>query len=79
MDRDLDHWRAPERTPGGFLCEVPASNGVLVNNNRWPDGSDARHFGLDAVRLSKAKTDHEKALVILMTTAWNFPFDGVKP
>jgi hypothetical protein len=64
MDRDLDHWRAPERTPGAFLCEVPAANEVWVSNDRWPDGSDARRFGLDAVRLSKARTDHEKALAV---------------
>lgn len=64
MDRELAYWRAPERTPGKFLCEMPAVNDFWVSCDRWPDGSDPRSFGLDAVRLSNAKTDHEKALAV---------------
>jgi len=61
---ELDYWRAPEITPGPFLCLAPAADEVWVSNNRWPDGSDARRFGLDAIRLSGAETDHEKALAV---------------
>jgi hypothetical protein len=64
MNRNFEYWRAPERTPGLFLCDVPAAKDVWVSCNRWPDSSDARRFGLDAVRLSGAKTDHKKALAI---------------
>lgn len=64
LSRELDYWRAPERTPGGFLCAEPAASDIWVSCDRWPDGSDARRFGLDAVRLSGARTDHEKALAV---------------
>lgn len=64
LSRDLDYWRAPEITPGRFLSSYPAAEDVWVSNDRWPDGSDARRFGLDAIRLSGAKTDHEKALAV---------------
>ncbi len=64
LSRDLDYWRAPEITPGSFLCAKPAADNVWVSCDRWPDGSDARRFGLDAVRLSGARTDHEKALAV---------------
>jgi hypothetical protein len=64
LSRDLDYWRAPEITPGSFLSVKPAAESVWVSNDRWPDGSDARRFGLDAIRLSGAQTDHEKALAV---------------
>ena len=64
LSRDLDYWRAPEFTPGPFLSLKPAADGIWVSNDRWPDGSDARRFGLDAIRLSGARTDHEKALAV---------------
>lgn len=64
LSRDLDYWRAPEMTPGAFLCSEPAATDVWVTCDRWPDGSDARRFGLDAIRLSGAKTEHEKALAV---------------
>lgn len=58
------YWRAPERTPGPLQCPMPAATGVTVVCNRWPDGSDVRRFGLDAIRLCGAKTDHEKCLAV---------------
>jgi len=64
LSQSLDYWRAPEITPGSFLCVKPAADDVWVSCDRWPDGSDAHRFGLDAVRLSGAKTDHEKALAV---------------
>ena len=64
LSRDVEYWRAPEITPGRFLCPNPAADDVWVSCDRWPDGSDARRFGRDAVRLSNAKTDHEKALAV---------------
>jgi len=64
LSRDLEYWRHPERTPGPFLCKRPAATDVWVSCDRWPDGSDSRRFGLDAVRLSGARTEHEKALAV---------------
>ena len=64
LDRDLDYWRAPERSPGPFLSKKPAAHDVWVSCDRWPDGSDMRRFGMDAIRLSRATTDHEKALAV---------------
>lgn len=64
MAKDVNYWSAPERTPGRVLCQIPAAGDVWVSNDQWPDGSDARRFGLDAVRLSGAGTDHEKALAV---------------
>ncbi len=62
--RDREYWRAPERTPGPLVCSKPAATDVWVSCDRWPDGSDVRRFGLDAIRLSGAKTEHEKALAV---------------
>ena len=64
LRRDLAYWRHPERTPGAFLCRTPAATDVWVSCDRWPDGSDSRRFGLDAIRLSGAQTEHEKALAV---------------
>jgi hypothetical protein len=64
LGRDLQYWRAPESTPGSYLSMEPAATDVWVSCDRWPDGSDARRFGLDAIRLSGAQTDHEKALAV---------------
>lgn len=64
LDRDLAYWRAPEFTPGPLSSLEPAAEEIWVSNDRWPDGSDARQFGLDAIRLSGARTDHEKALAV---------------
>lgn len=61
---DAAYWRAPERTPKVYVCPQPAARDIWVSCDRWPDGSDPRRFGRDAVRLSKAKTDHEKALAV---------------
>ncbi len=64
LSRDIAHWRAPEVTPGAFLCRKPAATDAWVSCDRWPDASDSRRFGLDVIRLSGAKTDHEKALAV---------------
>ncbi len=64
LDRDVAYWQAPERSPGPFLSQNPAAHDVWVSCDRWPDGSDMRRFGMDAIRLSKATTDHEKALAV---------------
>ena len=64
LSRDFEYWRAPEMTPGALVCAKPAATDVWVSCDRWPDGSDVRRFGLDAIRLSGAKTDHEKAMAV---------------
>ncbi|MHC4915987.1 MAG: HEAT repeat domain-containing protein [Planctomycetota bacterium] len=65
MRRDLKYWRGrEERTPGPFLCVKPAATDVVVTCDRWPDCTDLRRFGRDAVRLSGAKTPHEEALAV---------------
>lgn len=64
LRQDLEYWRAPESTPGKFLSLEPDAQNVWVSCDRWPDGSDARRFGMDAIRLSGARTDHEKALAV---------------
>ncbi len=64
LSRDLAYWRAPEMTPGALACARPAATDVWVTCDRWPDGSDVRSFGLDAVRLSGAKTEHDKAMAV---------------
>jgi len=62
--RDAKYWVAPERTPGPLRCAGPAATGVWVSCDRWPDGSDLRRFGEDAIRLCGARTDHEKCLAV---------------
>ena len=64
LSRESEYWRAPERTPGNFLSLDPEVTDVWVSCDRWPDGSDARRFGMDAIRLSGARTEHEKALAV---------------
>jgi HEAT repeat protein len=64
LSRDGKYWLAPEKTPGAFLCQAPAATDVTVVCDRWPDGSDVRRFGLDAIRLCGATTDHEKCLAV---------------
>ena len=64
LGRDFEYWRAPEMTPGTLLCAKPAATDVWVSCDRWPDASDVRRFGLDAIRLSGAKTEHEKATAV---------------
>ena len=58
------YWRGREISPGPFLSLRPAAVGVKVVCDRWPDGSDLRQFGLDAIRLSGAKTEQEKAIAV---------------
>ncbi len=52
---------AAETGPG--LPRIPARN-IKVVCDRWPDGSSLRQFALDAIRLSGAKTDKERALAV---------------
>ena len=81
LSRDYPYWRGErEKTPGPFLCAEPAAAGVTVVSDRWPDGSDLRQFGLDAVRLSGAKTDHQKALAVWRwVRRWTMYTDGNPP
>jgi HEAT repeats len=64
LSRDYKYWRGPELTPGAFLCRIPAATDVTVTCDRWPDTTDLRQFGLDAIRLSNAKTETEKCLAV---------------
>jgi hypothetical protein len=65
LTRNGTYWRGErEESPGPFLCQTPAATDVTVVCDRWPDGSDLRQFGLDAIRLSGAKTEHEKCLAV---------------
>ncbi len=65
LSRDHKYWRGEyEASPGPFLCAEPAATDVWVTCDRWPDTSDLRQFGLDAYRLSGAKTNHEKCLAV---------------
>ncbi|OGS36166.1 MAG: hypothetical protein A2293_04600 [Elusimicrobia bacterium RIFOXYB2_FULL_49_7] len=59
------YWRGGEELePGPFLCLAPAATGVTVVCDRWPDGSDLRQFGLDAIRLSNAQSETDKAIAV---------------
>ncbi len=65
LTRDFEYWRgAYEKTPGPFLCQEPDVTDLFVSCDRWPDTSDLRRFCLDSIRLSGAKTEHEKALAV---------------
>ena len=65
LSRDMAYWRGErEVSPGPFLSLKPAATGVTVVCDRWPDCSDLKQFGLDAARLSEARTDHEKCLAV---------------
>jgi HEAT repeat protein len=81
LGRDRTYWRGEkEVTPGPFLCVQPAATGVTVVCDRWPDGSDLRQFGLDAIRLSGAKTEQEQALAVWRwVRRWTMYTDGNPP
>ncbi len=65
LTRDYEYWRgAYEKTPGPFLAAKPDATNVTVVCDRWPDCSDLRQFSLDAIRLSGAKTEQEKAQAV---------------
>jgi HEAT repeats len=65
LTREMKYWRgAREESPGSFLSRKPVATGVLVTCDRWPDASDLRSFAIDAIRLSGAKTEQEKALAV---------------
>ncbi len=65
LTKDFEYWRgAYEKTPGPFLCQEPDVTDLWVTCDRWPDTSDLRQFSLDAIRLSKAKTNHEKGMAV---------------
>ena len=79
--RDRAYWRGErEVTPGPFLCLKPAATGVTVVCDRWPDGTDLRQFGLDAVRLSGAKTEQEQCIAVWRwVRRWTMYTDGNPP
>jgi HEAT repeat protein len=81
LGRDYPYWRGGrEVSPGPYLCVAPAAEGVTVVSDRWPDGSDLRRFGLDAARLSGAKTDHDRAIAVWRwVRRWKLHTDGNPP
>ncbi|MCG3178744.1 MAG: hypothetical protein BIFFINMI_01073 [Phycisphaerae bacterium] len=87
VTRDYQYWRGPsEKTPGPFLCALPDATDLVVTCDRWPDCSDLRRFGEDAVRLSGAKTEQDKALAVWMwlrrvksQTNGDAPYDPYHP
>jgi len=52
----------PKITSG--VCRRPAVTDFKVVCDRWPDGTDLRRFGLDAIRIENAHTDEDKALAV---------------
>jgi HEAT repeat protein len=53
---------------------------VKVVCDRWPDGSSLRRFALDAVRLSGARTEKEKALAVFRwMRRWTMFTNGKAP
>jgi hypothetical protein len=65
LTQDYAYWRgAYEKTPGPFLCVEPDAADVTVACDRWPDCSDLRRFGRDAIRLDGAETPHDRALAV---------------
>lgn len=78
---NLEYWRGTRnQSPGPFLCQAPAATGVTVVCDRWPDGSDLRRFGLDAARLSGAKTDQDRAVAVWRwVRRWKMHTDGNAP
>jgi HEAT repeat protein len=75
------YWRgAREVSPGRLTCSGAAAGEVVVVCDRWPDGSDLRRFGLDAVRLSGARTEQEKCLAVWRwVRRWTMYTDGNPP
>lgn len=60
--------------------EADLARNVKVVCDRWPDGSSLRQFALDAIRLSAAKTEKEKALAVLRwMRRWTMFTDGHAP
>ncbi len=79
--RNRAYWRGErELSPGPFLCASPAATGVTVVCDRWPDGSDLRQFGLDAARLSGAKTEQDRCIAVWRwVRRWTMYTDGNPP
>jgi HEAT repeat protein len=74
------YWRGTEATPGAAFCVRPAATGVKVVCDRWPDGSDLRQFGQDAMRLSGATTPQEQAIAVWRwVRRWTMYTDGNVP
>ncbi|MFW6157894.1 MAG: HEAT repeat domain-containing protein [Planctomycetota bacterium] len=46
------------------VCRKPAVTDFKVTCDRWPDGTDLRQFGLDAIRIEGAATNEQKALAV---------------
>ena len=49
---------------GAEPVKAPGCEDAKVVSDRWPDGSSLRQFALDAVRISGAKTEKQKALAV---------------
>ncbi len=76
------YWRGQkEKSPGRLKCSPsPAAGEVWVSTDRWPDASDLRRFGRDAVRLSGAKTEQEKCIAVWRwVRRWSMYTDGNPP
>ncbi len=81
LSKDYAYWRGlKEESPGPFLCVSPAATDVTVVCDRWPDGSDLKQFGLDAVRLSGARGEQEQCIAIWRwVRRWTMYTDGNPP
>ncbi|MGQ9661105.1 MAG: HEAT repeat domain-containing protein [Kiritimatiellia bacterium] len=61
-------------------AERPVVKNIKVVCDRWPDGSTLRQFALDAIRLSEARTEKEKAVAVLRwMRRWTMFTDGTPP
>jgi hypothetical protein len=81
LSKDYPYWRGlKEESPGPFLCVSPAATDVTVVCDRWPDGSDLKQFGLDAIRLSGAEGEQEQCIAIWRwVRRWTMYTDGNPP
>ncbi|MCX7591521.1 MAG: HEAT repeat domain-containing protein [Kiritimatiellae bacterium] len=62
-----------------FNLQTPVRN-IKVVCDRWPDGSSLQQFALDAIRLSDAQTEKDKALAVLRwMRRWTMFTDGTPP
>ncbi|OGS36168.1 MAG: hypothetical protein A2293_04610 [Elusimicrobia bacterium RIFOXYB2_FULL_49_7] len=81
LSQDMTYWRGEsELEPGTFLCETPAATGVTVVCDRWPDGSDLRQFGSDAIRLCDAQNPMDSLIAVWRwVRRWTMYTDGNPP
>ncbi len=81
LSRDYPYWRGERANSTEIsLSFESAARNVTVVCDRWPDGSDLRQFGLDAVRLSGAKTEQDKCIAVWRwIRRWTMYTDGNPP